>query len=108
MQTKIEDGDLTPGIYYQTSLRISNFVNFVSKIDLPLPASNTKSTWPLKCNLVRNKNLNELNNVWGKCCSYFQVDLPLIDGTYKWADGKSIGVLDCTVVVIETDKGVTG
>lgn len=38
----------------------------------------------------------------------YQVDLPLIDGTYKWADGKSIGVLDCTVVVIETDKGVTG
>ena len=34
--------------------------------------------------------------------------MPLIDGSYKWADGKSIGVLDCTVVVIETDEGVTG
>ena len=59
-----------------------------------------------RCRFV-TKNLNELN-VWGICYSYFQVDIPLIDGTYKWADGKSVGVLDCTVVAIETDKGITG
>ena len=82
--------------------------NSTTGISIHTVASNQKCSYPLNCNLVRNKNLNELNNVWGKCCSYFQVDLPLIDGTYKWADGKSIGVLDCTVVVIETDKGVTG
>jgi len=38
-----------------------------------------------------------------------KVDLPLLDGPYKWAGGKSISVLDCTVVVIETDQqGIRG
>jgi len=40
----------------------------------------------------------------------YQVDLPLVDGSYKWADGKSVGVYDSTVVVIHTDHpdGIVG
>ena len=39
-----------------------------------------------------------------------QVDLPLVDGSYKWADGKSVGVYDSTVVAIHTDHpdGIVG
>ncbi len=38
----------------------------------------------------------------------YQVDLPLVEGTYKWSGGKSISVFDSTVVEVETDAGVTG
>lgn len=37
----------------------------------------------------------------------YQVDLPIKAGAYKWAD-QSFAVFDSTVVVIETDEGVTG
>ena len=37
-----------------------------------------------------------------------QVDLPLHEGTYKWSGGKSVDVFDSTVVLVETDEGVTG
>lgn len=40
--------------------------------------------------------------------SVFQVDLPLHEGSYNWAGGKSMQVFDSTVVRIETDEGVTG
>jgi L-alanine-DL-glutamate epimerase-like enolase superfamily enzyme len=40
--------------------------------------------------------------------SVFQVDLPLHEGSYNWADGKSVQVFDSTVVRIETDDGITG
>ena len=40
--------------------------------------------------------------------SVFQVDLPLHEGSYNWAGGKSMQVFDSTVVQIETDEGVTG
>ncbi|MFP6741806.1 MAG: cis-3-hydroxy-L-proline dehydratase [Alphaproteobacteria bacterium] len=38
----------------------------------------------------------------------YQVDLPLKEGRYSWADGKFVEVFDCTVVEIETDEGVSG
>jgi hypothetical protein len=38
----------------------------------------------------------------------FQVDLPLHEGKYTWADGKSIEVFDATIVKIETNQGLVG
>jgi L-alanine-DL-glutamate epimerase-like enolase superfamily enzyme len=38
----------------------------------------------------------------------FQVDLPLCEGSYKWAGGKSVEIFDSTVIAIHTDIGVTG
>jgi cis-L-3-hydroxyproline dehydratase len=40
--------------------------------------------------------------------SAFQIDLPLLEGSYKWSGGKSVDVFDSTVVQVETDEGVTG
>ncbi|MGE4601574.1 MAG: mandelate racemase, partial [Planctomycetota bacterium] len=36
----------------------------------------------------------------------FQVDLPLVEGSYRWSGGKSVDVFDSTVVRIETDEGI--
>ena len=38
----------------------------------------------------------------------YQADLPLVDGDYCWADGKSVSVYDSTVVAVTTDSGLTG
>ena len=38
----------------------------------------------------------------------WQVLLPLHEGGYSWADGKSVTVFDSTVVAVHTDQGVTG
>ena len=38
----------------------------------------------------------------------FQVDLPLKEGRYAWADGKYVDMFDSTVVEIETDDGARG
>ena len=38
----------------------------------------------------------------------YQVDLPLHEGTYNWSEGKSVSVFDSTVVVIDTDEGISG
>jgi L-alanine-DL-glutamate epimerase-like enolase superfamily enzyme len=38
----------------------------------------------------------------------YQVDLPLHEGRYAWADGKYVDVFDSTVVEIETDDGTCG
>ncbi len=38
----------------------------------------------------------------------YQIDLPLKEGRYSWADGKFVEVFDCTVVEIETDEGISG
>jgi L-alanine-DL-glutamate epimerase-like enolase superfamily enzyme len=38
----------------------------------------------------------------------YQVDLPLHEGRYSWADGKFVDVFDCTVVEIVTDTGLSG
>lgn len=34
----------------------------------------------------------------------FQADLPLVDGSYKWADGKRVDTYDSTVVAVHTDN----
>ena len=40
--------------------------------------------------------------------SVFQVNLPLHEGSYNWAGGKSVKVFDSTVVRVETDEDITG
>ncbi len=37
-----------------------------------------------------------------------RVELPLVEGSYKWSGGKSVDVFDSTIVGVETDSGVTG
>jgi len=39
---------------------------------------------------------------------YWQADLPLREGRYKWSGGNFIDVFDSTVVAVETDAGITG
>ncbi|MEL6206626.1 MAG: cis-3-hydroxy-L-proline dehydratase [Pseudomonadota bacterium] len=38
----------------------------------------------------------------------YQIDLPLKEGRYAWADGKYVDVFDSTVVEIVTDEGLSG
>jgi L-alanine-DL-glutamate epimerase-like enolase superfamily enzyme len=40
--------------------------------------------------------------------SAYQIDLPLVEGSYKWSGGKSVSVFDSTVIRVDTDDGVTG
>jgi cis-L-3-hydroxyproline dehydratase len=40
--------------------------------------------------------------------SAYRVDLPLVEGNYNWAGGKSVAMFDSTVVRIDTDEGLTG
>jgi L-alanine-DL-glutamate epimerase-like enolase superfamily enzyme len=40
--------------------------------------------------------------------SAYQVDLPLHEGSYRWSGGNSVTVFDSTIVVVETDAGITG
>jgi L-alanine-DL-glutamate epimerase-like enolase superfamily enzyme len=37
-----------------------------------------------------------------------RVDLPLVEGSYKWSGGKSVSVFDSTIVGVETECGVIG
>ncbi len=37
-----------------------------------------------------------------------RVELPLVEGSYKWSGGKAVSVFDSTVVVVDTDAGVRG
>src|SRR3954464_13765140 len=37
-----------------------------------------------------------------------RVELPLVEGSYQWAGGKSVAVFDSTVVRVDTDEGITG
>ena len=37
-----------------------------------------------------------------------RIDLPLVEGSYKWSGGKSVSVFDSTIVGVETDQGVVG
>lgn len=37
-----------------------------------------------------------------------RVELPLVEGVYKWSGGKSVSVFDSTLVGIETDTGLIG
>ena len=43
-----------------------------------------------------------------KKISAWKVDLPLVEGAYKWSGGKSVSVFDSTIVGVETDSGVVG
>ena len=38
----------------------------------------------------------------------YRVDLPLVEGDYRWSGGKSVSVFDSTIVRVETDAGVVG
>ena len=37
-----------------------------------------------------------------------RVELPLVEGDYRWSGGKSVRVFDSTVVLVETDGGIVG
>ena len=37
-----------------------------------------------------------------------RVELPLVEGCYRWSGGKSVSVFDSTIVGVETDTGLTG
>lgn len=37
-----------------------------------------------------------------------RVELPLVEGSYKWSGGKSVSVFDSTIVGVETDTGDVG
>ena len=43
-----------------------------------------------------------------KRISVYQVDLPLVEGRYTWADGKFVETFDSTIVEIETHDGLCG
>ena len=38
----------------------------------------------------------------------YRVELPLVEGTYKWSGGKSVSVFDSTIFAVETDTGLIG
>ncbi len=38
----------------------------------------------------------------------YRVELPLVEGSYKWSGGKSVSVFDSTIVGVETDSGLIG
>ncbi len=38
----------------------------------------------------------------------YRVELPLVEGCYKWSGGKSVSVFDSTVVEVETECGLVG
>ena len=38
----------------------------------------------------------------------WQIDLPLKEGRYQWAGGKSVEIFDTTLVALDTDGGMTG
>ncbi|HEY5312537.1 MAG TPA: cis-3-hydroxy-L-proline dehydratase [Pirellulales bacterium] len=37
-----------------------------------------------------------------------RVELPLVEGSYKWSGGKSVSVFDSTIVGVEADDGLVG
>lgn len=40
--------------------------------------------------------------------SIYQIDLPYVDGTYNFAQGKGVSIADSTIVRVDTDEGITG
>lgn len=38
----------------------------------------------------------------------YRVDLPLLEGSYKWSGGKEVTVFDSTIVRVDTDSGISG
>lgn len=43
-----------------------------------------------------------------KKITQYRVDLPLLEGTYKWARDQQISVFDSNILTIETDTGLVG
>lgn len=37
-----------------------------------------------------------------------RIELPLVEGSYKWSGGKSVSVFDSTIIGVETDSGCIG
>jgi cis-L-3-hydroxyproline dehydratase len=38
----------------------------------------------------------------------YRLDLPLVEGAYRWSGGNQVSVFDSTIVAIDTDAGITG
>ena len=38
----------------------------------------------------------------------YRVELPLVEGSYKWSGGNAVSVFDSTVVAVSTDSGLVG
>ena len=55
---------------------------------------------------VSNLRENHLMKITG--LKVYRVDLPLHEGNYSWSEGKRVDVFDSTVVLIDTDAGLTG
>ena len=45
----------------------------------------------------------KINNI-----KVYQIDIPLIEKAYKWANENIVNNFDCTIVVIETDNNIQG
>lgn len=56
----------------------------------------------MRVGLVYDSTMNITN------ISAYQVDLPLVEQSYRWSGGKSVEVLDSTIVRVETDAGIVG
>src|SRR5258708_5593753 len=61
---------------------------------------------PLELAAVRGHEYNMRMRITG--IRAYQVDLPLREGSYNWAGGKTVSVFDSTVVAVDTDAGITG
>ncbi len=57
---------------------------------------------------MRGLKPKSINQMKIKRISTYQIDLPLKEGSYTWADGKTVKVFDATIVRIETDEGLEG
>jgi len=57
---------------------------------------------------IRINTATGTNTVHITSIRVFQVDLPLKEGRYSWAEGKFVDVFDSTVVEISTDSGLCG
>src|SRR6185295_10698210 len=73
-----------------------------------LPAHNEDSAnHAMSFTAIRRKKIPGRNMIITRILAY-RVELPLHEGSYKWSGGKSVSVFDSTVVVVETDVGITG
>ena len=70
---------------------------------------------PESCSTLRslvNPGLRVRNNFQLKMkiekLNVYQVDLPVKEGSYNFADGKAVSVFDSTVVEVVTDSGIRG
>ncbi len=58
--------------------------------------------------MLRGKANKETKALRIAAIKVYQIDLPLKEGRYAWADGKYVDVFDSTVVEILTDSGQSG